>query len=35
LVTLLMRRILGDTADFPIRQVLPTTLVIRKSTQPD
>lgn len=35
LVTLLMRRILGDTTDFPIRQVLPTTLVIRKSTQPD
>ena len=32
LVALLMRRIFGDTADFPVQQVLSTTLVVRKST---
>lgn len=35
LVTLLMRRILGDTTDFPTQKVLPTTLVVRKSTKTD
>ena len=35
LVSLLMRRIYGDTGDFPVRQVLPTTLVVRKSTKAD
>lgn len=33
LVDLLMKRISGDTSDFPTRQVLPTKLVVRKSTQ--
>ncbi|MBQ3556729.1 MAG: LacI family DNA-binding transcriptional regulator [Oscillospiraceae bacterium] len=33
LVELLMKRISGDTSDFPMQQVLPTTLVVRKSTQ--
>ena len=35
LVSLLMRRICGDTGDFPVQQVLPTTLVVRKSTKAD
>lgn len=35
LVSLLMRRILGDTADFPVQKVLSTTLVVRKSTKAD
>ena len=33
LVSLLMRRIFGDAADFPVRKILPTSLVVRKSTQ--
>jgi len=33
LVSLLMRRIFGDTEDFPVRKVLPTSLVVRKSTK--
>lgn len=35
LVSLLLRRIFGDTSDFPVRKVLPTTLVVRKSTTAD
>lgn len=35
LVSLLMGRIFGDTTDFPARKVLPTTLVVRKSTKAD
>lgn len=33
LVELLMKRISGDVSDFPVQQVLPTTLVVRKSTR--
>ncbi len=33
LVTLLMKRITGDSQDFPSQIVLPTKLVLRKSTQ--
>lgn len=33
LVELLMKRISGDMSDFPVQQVLPTKLVVRKSTQ--
>ncbi len=33
LVELLMKRISGDVSDFPVQQVLPTKLVVRKSTQ--
>jgi len=33
LVELLMKRISGDMSDFPVQQVLPTTLVVRKSTR--
>ena len=32
LVDLLMKRISGDMSDFPVQQVLPTKLVVRKST---
>ncbi|MBQ3135814.1 MAG: LacI family DNA-binding transcriptional regulator [Oscillospiraceae bacterium] len=33
LVELLMKRISGDMSDFPVQQVLPTKLVVRKSTR--
>ena len=33
LVDLLMKRISGDMSDFPTQQVLPTKLVVRKSTR--